>query len=77
MPKQFFKGIKIGSVHSIFKRFFVVRMDKNFKGVVGHTIFNRKEKKIGRILEIFGPFRKPYLKVLKFQEVSMREHVYI
>ncbi|MFQ6087602.1 MAG: hypothetical protein ACE5K0_01700 [Candidatus Methanofastidiosia archaeon] len=77
MPKGLFRGIKIGTVHSIFKRFFVVRMDKNFKGVLGQTLYNKREKKIGRVLEIFGPFKKPYLKVLKVKEVSMGEYVYI
>ena len=74
-----FRGRKLkrlGAILHIMDNFLVVRADSTLEHGIYHEgllVVNRKMKKIGRIKEIFGPVKAPYISIRMFKDITSSE----
>ncbi|HEY9205356.1 MAG TPA: Gar1/Naf1 family protein [Candidatus Methanoperedens sp.] len=67
---------RLGTVLHIIDNLLIVRGDKNLeKGFFSQnsTVFTKRMKKIGRIIELFGPVNAPYFSIKLFKEITESE----
>lgn len=56
---------EVGEVVSQFKRFLICRTALRDRTLLGETVYSEKGERVGVVIDIFGPVKKPYLKILK------------
>jgi len=56
---------EVGEVVSRFQQFIICRSKKRTKFLLGEAVYSTEGELVGTIVDIFGPVKRPYLKVLK------------
>ncbi|KYK38182.1 MAG: hypothetical protein HXS46_09920 [Theionarchaea archaeon] len=56
---------EIGEVVSQFNRFLICRSDRKANNYLGETVYSADGKVVGKVVDVFGPVKAPYLKILK------------
>jgi rRNA processing protein Gar1 len=56
---------EVGKVVSRFKRFIICQSSEKARIYLGDPVYSRQGKEVGTVIDVFGPVKRPYLKILK------------